>query len=121
LLSLFRGLPAAVVIDVLLADFMPRVGAPGAKLAKLVLRVLTFVVGRDARVDGYPHALTPVREKGSSTGGPPNPRKIRDLKIPVNVIALRCYRIKQAQHLDTLPVAAFNVRLERLEKPQERV
>ena len=39
-----------------------------------------FVVGRDARVDGYPHALTPVREKGSSTGGPPNPRKIAPTK-----------------------------------------
>jgi hypothetical protein len=55
LLPLFSALPATLIIDVLLTDYIARVGYPVPQLSELVFRVLTSVVGRYPRVDRYPH------------------------------------------------------------------
>jgi hypothetical protein len=77
LLPLFRALPATFVIDVLLTDYMARVGYPVPQLSELVIRVLTSVVGRYPRVDRYPHDIPSSRGKRVINWQPSNPSKVR--------------------------------------------
>jgi hypothetical protein len=55
LLAALGALPASFMVDVFLHHRMASVGAPLPQLPQLVLRVLAFVVGRDAGVDSYAH------------------------------------------------------------------
>jgi hypothetical protein len=81
LLSLFPALPAAVVIDVLPADYMAGVDYPVPQLSQLVFRVLAFVVRRYPRVDRYPRRIHPGRGKRVINSRRPNPSKIRDSQL----------------------------------------
>src|SRR5262249_40689974 len=55
LLALARALAAAHAVNVFANNVVARIGAPGAQIAELVLRVLAFVLSRHPRIDRNAH------------------------------------------------------------------
>src|SRR5262252_9387026 len=56
LLALARALAPAHAVNVFADNVVARIGAPGAQVAELVLRVLTFVLSRYPGIDSNAHA-----------------------------------------------------------------
>src|SRR5215471_12751954 len=55
LLALARALATAHAVNVFADNVVARIGAPGAQLAELVLRVLAFVLSRHPRINRNTH------------------------------------------------------------------
>src|SRR5262249_46874967 len=55
LLALARALAAAHAVNVFADNVVARIGAPGAQVAELVLRILAFVLSRHPRIDRNAH------------------------------------------------------------------
>jgi hypothetical protein len=75
LLPLLRAFSPTFVVDVFAADRVAGIDRPCSQLVELVLRVLSFIVGRDPRINCDTHGIAPVGEKGSSIDSGQTPAK----------------------------------------------